>query len=146
MKMRLCIIGTLAVFVAFLVGCNGDGGSTDSTPPPPPAPGPGPGGGGPSVIDSGTEIAPAAGTMGPVTFSVPGPGTLSATVSWGAPPPSMLVYFRHGGPGSIGVVTGSSPLTTATTVAGAGSGWELYVVNMPGPPVNVTYSITFTPD
>lgn len=111
----------------------------------PPAEDPAPAG---ILLDQGVDSATEGVANLVATITVPGPGTVTATVVWEGDPAELVIYFKHGGPTNHGWAQGGSPLSSSFPVAAAdaGGGWNFYIANTPGPTTNVAWEVRFIAD
>ena len=142
--MRYLAVILLALLFAPGISCDGnndtpsdDGGDGGN----------GNGGGSSAVTIASGSIVAAGGT--PVKeFMITEPGTLTAVVSWTAPPATLDIGFVHEGV-LVDAPTTGSPATkmqaVTTTHVSTGPHWEFWIGNS-GADVTVDYSVTFTPD
>lgn len=147
--MRRLGLVLVALLVVGAFGCDGDDDAATPPPvvPPPTTPTP------PTTVtlDQGTPSVPSGGPMTAASFSVAQSGTLTGTVTWGAPAVTGLSGFVHVATATLhGAGTGASPLTSTATVTDAlvtsGQNWDFYIAHDDVAPVNMTYVVTFTPD
>ncbi|MFQ5860427.1 MAG: hypothetical protein ACE5IG_02615 [Dehalococcoidia bacterium] len=128
---------------------------TNPTPPPTPTPTPTPA----ATVDYYSVTLPGQGEFSVGSggrdvfeFTVPGPGTLTATAQWSGTAESLSLPLS--GPGEAGFYAradGSSPLTltfqfTAEVLANGTEGWDLSVLNFGGGRATGTLTLDFAPE
>ncbi len=152
--MKQFIVLIMALLFTAIIGCDGDG---DSSEVPPPAPGYVPGTGteeeddGDGAVRFWMPLLDVGGNVPPGTHFIgganpPEAGTLRCVYTWSAPPINLTCWLKQyaGGSGESVHIYGPSPLTVTTHVDGGS--WSPYVHNAFSIPVYVSVSVDFLPD
>jgi len=97
------------------------------------------------VLKSGTAPVLGAVAFNAGTVTATGSGKIVAVATW-AGTEQFTLYFKKSGPANYGWINGTSPLTSTIDPVAAGEQYVLYITHSGPSAINVSYTITFSPN